>query len=477
MTPGLPRFKLKLPSRNWLIFLSVTGSFTATILYDRYHKKRAQKRWCDLVSHVAQESLSVKLMPRRITVFLSAPPGDSLRVAREHFHEYIKPILVAGALDWEVVEGRREGDVRAGLAEKIRIFRRRNGEKPQLESTGEDKAEIKEEEEVLLEQMRQKSGIDDWHGVQGDLILGRHTWKEYIRGLHEGWLGPLDVPPADTPSDLLSSKLPSNQPIDPREPYPSQQFPNSLPSSSLPDPPSPSQSQDSTPAPSTVIPPTAPSKPSSPVPPYISPSAYPHSQCSPSTPASFAPSLPLPLPHLLGFLNTPTRIYRFLTQRHLANTTGASVAALVLGSQSRSFTSSIAAATAADSNKALSSPPLNSEDANEERRFWEQERVLEGEEGEWHKSAWEDVAGTEGKERLWREKMVVDERIGDRMRLFELASEEAERAVREEVKRVIEAGWGFSRWGKWLRNWIGIGTGGEKETRGWEMGLVGEEDD
>lgn len=426
------------------------------------------------MSHVAQETLSVKLMPRRITVFLSAPPGDSLRVAREHFHEYIKPILVAGALDWEVVEGRREGDVRAGLAEKIRKSRRRNGENPQLETTAEIKAEIKDEQEVLLQQMRQNSGINDWHGVQGDLILGRHTWKEYVRGLHEGWLGPLDVPPPETPSDPVSPKLPSNQPTDPREPYPSQQFPDSLPSSSLVDSPFPSESQNSTSAPSTPAPSTPSPKPSSPVLPYISPSAYPQSHPPPSTPASFAPSLPLALPHLLGFLNTPTRLYRFLTQRHLANATGASVAALVLGSQSRSFTSSIVATTAAD-NEAFSSPVLNPEDANGERRVWEQEQLLEGEEREWHKSAWEDVAGTEGRERLWREKMVVDERIGDRMRLFELASEEAERAVREEAEKEKEAGWVVSRWVKGLGNWIGIG--GEKETRGWEAGLVGKEDD
>lgn len=101
--------------------------------------------------------------------------------------------------------------------------------------------------------------------------------------------------------------------------------------------------------------------------------------------------------------------------------------------------------------------------------------MLEGEEGEWHKSAREDVAGTEGKERVWRERMVVDKRIGDRMRLFELASEEANRAIREDAERVKEARWGISRWVKVLGNWIGIG--GEKEPRGWDMGLVGEEDD
>lgn len=101
--------------------------------------------------------------------------------------------------------------------------------------------------------------------------------------------------------------------------------------------------------------------------------------------------------------------------------------------------------------------------------------MLEGEEEEWHKSAWQDVAGTEGTERVWREKMVVDERIGDRMRLFELASEEAERGSQEEAEKAKEVGWGISQWVKGLGNFIGIG--GEKETPGWEMGLVGTEDD
>ncbi|MCJ1347698.1 mitochondrial import inner membrane translocase subunit tim54, partial [Peltigera leucophlebia] len=194
---GIPRLKLKLPSRNWLIFLSITGSFTTAFLYDRQQKKKAQQRWCNLVSHMANEPLPTNFMPRRITIFLSPPPGDGLRVAREHFHEYIKPILVAGALDWEVIEGRREGEVRAGLAEKIRRTRKRDYEAPQLEAAPESRHDGQD----LVEELRQKGGIKEWNGLQGDLVLGRHTWKEYIRGLHEGWLGPLDPP---SPPDSVS---------------------------------------------------------------------------------------------------------------------------------------------------------------------------------------------------------------------------------------------------------------------------------
>lgn len=40
-----------------------------------------------------------------------------------------------------------------------------------------------------------------WAGGEVGLILGRHTWEEYIRYLHKGWLNPLD-PSAENPADL-----------------------------------------------------------------------------------------------------------------------------------------------------------------------------------------------------------------------------------------------------------------------------------
>ncbi|KAI4130296.1 MAG: hypothetical protein LQ347_003451, partial [Umbilicaria vellea] len=197
---GLPNFRFKLPSRNWLIFLSITGSFTTALLYDRHHKRKAHQKWCKVVSHIAQEPFPVNRMPRKLTVLLSAPPGDGLRAARTYFQEYVKPVLVAAALDWEVIEGRREGDVRAGLAEKIRKLRIKNGERKASQGASKEEEEKEEEEkesiEEALAQVRHKNGIEDWDGVQGDLVIGRNTWKEYVRGLHEGWLGPLD-PPAE----------------------------------------------------------------------------------------------------------------------------------------------------------------------------------------------------------------------------------------------------------------------------------------
>lgn len=166
-------------------------------MYDRHQRKLAERKWCTLVSHLAREPLPVNSLQRKLTIYLSAPPGDGLRSAREYFQEYIKPVLVAAALDWEVVEGRREGDVRAGTAERVRKLRRKGGEAGQ--------AEEEEDAETLVDQTRYRTGIRDLDGVKGDIVIGRHTWKEYIRGLHEGWLGPLDPPPNPELSTLLPS--------------------------------------------------------------------------------------------------------------------------------------------------------------------------------------------------------------------------------------------------------------------------------
>ena len=453
---GLPNFKFRLPSRNWLIFWTVTGSFTSMLLYDRYQKKQVQRKWCTFVSHLAQEPLPVNKMPRKITIFLAAPPGDGLRVAREHFHEYIKPVLVAGAMDWDVVEGRREGEVRAGLAEKIRKLRKRNGETPQAEP-GE------ETQEDLYQEIRRGAGITDWDGVQGDLVLGRHTWKEYIRGLHEGWLGPLGDTQAPDRENLDLQPLAAHSPDSP--------LPEMLPSEEptiQEQAASPPEADPPTPEPPSEKPSTKPTKP--PVaPPHITPSEYVSSPAAPTIPTSLPPSLPVPLPHLLGFFNFPIRIYRFLTQRYLADSTGASVATLVLASQSRPYTQSTDFASAIDPDHTPSSIDSQSESAiTEAQEAWEQESVLRKEESEWHKSAWKANEEGEMKERVWQEKMVVDQRIGSKMRLFEPTARQEEEATKLYVEeRQKDEGY-FNK----AKKLAGLGR---RERAGWEMGLEGDE--
>ena len=427
------------------------------LLYDRYHKKKAQRKWCTLVSHLAQEPLPVNMMPRRITIFLTAPPGDGLRVSRDHFHEYIKPILVAGAMDWDVVEGRREGEVRAGLAEKIRKLRKQKGE-TSLAEPGE------ESKEDLYHEMRNRAGTADWDGVQGDLVLGRHTWKEYIRGLHEGWLGPLDEAQPPKPEEPDLQPLAAHSPDSSLSEIPTSETSSSEKPSSSPPPPTDPPISESPPEKPAEKPPKPPITP-----PYIESSEYASSPAAPTLPTLLPPSLPIALPHLLGFFNFPIRIYRFLTRRQLADSTGASVAALVLASQTRPFAQSTDFASAIDSDHPPPSIDAQTEHAvTHTKGTWEQEAALREEESEWHKSAWKLNEEGDARERVWQERIVVDERIGSRMRIFELkAGQETEAAKLDEEKRQEEEGY-IGR----VKKWAGLGP---KEKPGWEMGLEGDE--
>ncbi len=437
LTPkGLPNFRFKLPSRNWLIFLSVTGSFTSALLYDRHQTKLAQRKWCTLVSHLALEPLPVDTLQRKLTIYLSAPPGDGLRSAREYFQEYVKPVLVAAALDWEVVEGRREGDVRAGLAERVRKLRRKQGEAGEVEA-GEDA-------EALIEQTRQRTGIRDCDGLRGDIVIGRHTWKEYVRGLHEGWLGPLDPPPpppaepsaTSPPADsaLLEPSTSTTSPP-PDDPQPTQDDPSPTSTPSL-DPAADEKATETKKAKEAEKP-----KPTTPTPPYIPTTDYATSPTAPTIPTAFAPSTPLPLPHILGFLNTPTRIYRFLTRRHLADAIGRETAAVVLAAhrpyhQTSSFASSLDPdSDSSTSTATATATAVDAENVVESGTAYEQETVLQHEEREWHKSARKRTEG-EG-ERVWLEGVVLDPRVAGRMRRFELVGAEEERA-----RRIAEGGEG-----------------------------------
>ncbi|KAI9722299.1 MAG: hypothetical protein M1812_001771 [Candelaria pacifica] len=409
---GLPNFRLKLPSRNWLIFLSITGSFTSLLLYDRHQRKLAQRKWCTLVSHLALEPLPITSMPRKLTVYLAAPPGDSLSSAREYFTEYVKPILVSSALDWDVVEGRREGDVRAGLAERVRKLRRRRGESSE--------AELEEDVEFSVEQTRLKAGVREADGVKGDIIIGRHTWKEYVRGLHEGWLGPLDPPqPPVSPASVVDTSSPESSQSPAPETPSSSEVAQDLDGAHVPDDASPT-------APPAVETPTEPAKPSKPAqqPPFISTTVYSSANLPSTLPSTFDPSTPLPFPHILGFFNTPVRIYRFLTRRHLAEVAGRDTAAVVLAG-SRYYKQSLPSSTIAQADPITGS---NEQVAGTEANEYEQQRILEHEETEWHKSVWKRKED-EG-ERAWLDQVVIDPRIAARMRKFELDPAEEARAAK-----------------------------------------------
>ena len=397
-----------------------------------------REKWTSLVSHIANEHIDTHTMPRKMTIYLAAPPGDGLRIAREHFHIYVKPVLVAAAMDWDVIEGRKEGDVRFKTAERIRKKRKR---------AGEGKPMLQEDAETLLtvDAIRDNNGTKEYDGITGDLVVGRNTWKEYVRGMHEGWLGPVDAPKqpeaeAETPSEAEAShhapgqsslgdaavKAAANTLVPQTSDSPTngsgevsqlQDLVNddASPASDASEEKPSEQKNEEEEKP----------KPRHP-PPYVEPTEYPLATQSPNTADLLGPSAVIRFPHILGFRNTPIRIYRFLTRRHLADSIGRDVAAAVLASYRPYSTTSTA-----DETGALA----DSGDAPDLRK------VLQHEERDWWKTTFQPRK--EHEESVWIEDMVLDERIASRMRAFQLTAEDEDRAKRiaegkEKVEKTFE---------------------------------------
>ncbi|KIW06634.1 uncharacterized protein PV09_02346 [Verruconis gallopava] len=423
---GMPNFRFKLPSRNWMIFWTIVGSWSAAVYYDRREKKRIQKKWADAVAHLAREPLPSNQMQRKLTIFLAAPPADGLLNAREHFHEYVRPILVSAGLDWDAIEGRREGDVRAAFAEWLRKRRKMAGEA--TKNTVPDT-----ELEVMIEDMRNKLGVKEWDGPAGDIVIGRNTWKEYVRGLHEGWLGPVDMP-EEVEKALEEQSRPDGKPDEQKmgDPSSSAKTEDTLPAeeSTVVHDSEQMRSIDEKKAEEKPKEDEKPKKPKQP-PPFISTSAYSSAPLPPSLPSELGPSAVIVFPHLLGFFNTPIRIYRYLNKRKLADEIGREVAAACFaryrpfehssGSMATSpFVEDSASPTAAPHQEDKSSEPGD-------RDVWEQESLLKKEELDWHKSVRKDR--DPNKESVWNDDMVLDPRIAGRMRRFYLDEADVERGL------------------------------------------------
>lgn len=396
---GLPALPRKLPSRNWMIFWTVSTAISAAIIYDKREKKRAIAKWSHAVEHLAKQPLPNGLaQPRKLTIYLSSPPGDGLRVAQDHYTEYVKPILAASGLDWEFVQGRREGDVRAYVAERVRRIRR------SWETNGELDPNKEPTKDEVVDAFRKSRGITEYDGVRGDVVIGRHTWKEYLRGLHEGWLGPLTPPPE--PETLPAATVTDTATTE--------------------DKPSEERQTEEKPAEEEK----KPKRPPQPKP-HNSTVDYPISALPAQTPNEFAPAAPIPEPHLLGFLNTPTRMYRFFNRRKLADDIGREVAAVCLCTY-REFQQLPADA--------------DSGSPTTDQLQYEQAKELAWEEKDWIKTVWEedDAKGTNAEdvpERVRAKPVVMDPRIASRMRRFQLSPEEERRASQIVVPEEEIEGW------------------------------------
>lgn len=81
----------KLPSRNWLIFLSITSSIASWYIYDRRQCQQIRQEYVDKVKHLAEVPLHSMDFPRKVTVYGSKWPADEdYDRSMKYFRKYVK---------------------------------------------------------------------------------------------------------------------------------------------------------------------------------------------------------------------------------------------------------------------------------------------------------------------------------------------------------------------------------------------------
>ncbi|RHZ75781.1 hypothetical protein Glove_209g140 [Diversispora epigaea] len=176
-------FKFKLPSKKVLIFFGTCAGIAGLIYRDNILSKEGKKRVEDKVAHIALEPLDSHDFPPKVTVYLAPPLSDGIHKTRIHFREYVKPILVASAFDYEIVEGTQPGQIRSKVREAIRERRRKELNKSiQNDNKSNESNESNESSEFTNElQFKPPDKIND-----GTIIIGRVGLVEYLQGLNDG---------------------------------------------------------------------------------------------------------------------------------------------------------------------------------------------------------------------------------------------------------------------------------------------------
>ncbi|MBW0519692.1 hypothetical protein O181_059407 [Austropuccinia psidii MF-1] len=175
----------KLPSRNTSAFLLLSTSLISLYFYDREQCKRIRQKYINQVQHISQEPIpdsetSLKWMPRKLNVYGARVPEDvEVDRAAQWFKKYVKPILVAAAIDYTIHDGISPGGLGRKIAADIRDQR--------VIQAAQEKDGFKQS--PLSPGM---PGYRQWHAEQnklegGTLILGRATLKEYLWGLQQGY--------------------------------------------------------------------------------------------------------------------------------------------------------------------------------------------------------------------------------------------------------------------------------------------------
>ena len=202
---GIPRSVLawqpKLPSRNWSIFIVTVSSLTYLYYDDRKQCRQIREEYCDKVRHLSQERMHPSEWPRKVIVYATRSPGDDdYDKAGRYFKKYVKPVLVAAGIDWEITNGTKHGGLARELQARIHERRRKLLGLEPWDETSEALGQPITPFSLSPQQELQRE-LDG-----GVVLVGRPALKEWAWALKHGWGTPVEVAKIDR-DDLLAKEL------------------------------------------------------------------------------------------------------------------------------------------------------------------------------------------------------------------------------------------------------------------------------
>lgn len=117
--------RIRLPSRNWTLFGCAVCAFVCGAFYDRQKQKEQRAKLMACVSAGGEERYSASRIPRKVRIYAAPPPNDYLSETMKYFRRFVKPMLNASGIDFELISEDRQGRIRSTVAEEIRKLRRK----------------------------------------------------------------------------------------------------------------------------------------------------------------------------------------------------------------------------------------------------------------------------------------------------------------------------------------------------------------
>lgn len=195
---GVLKWKPRLPSRNWCIFWTSVAAVSYLYYEDRRQCKKIMEEYKERVRGLSEDVMHPLEHPRKVYVYTAKYPGDdNYDVGVRYFKRYVKPILVAAAVDYEITSGTKYGNLARELRERIHE-RRRNlaGLEPWTTNTvaGTSLPTTLSPAQYL---QRELDGAV--------VLIGRPAFKEWAWALREGWGTSIPTTRVDRDEQLASA--------------------------------------------------------------------------------------------------------------------------------------------------------------------------------------------------------------------------------------------------------------------------------